>query len=105
MENKSGSRNLALKSKGGEALPLGFGSKDKITNKISIMEESTNKNKRGGARQGAGRKKIEGRVHSVTFRLSERAKQNLAAYAGKLGVSRQEAVNRILEGLDKLARE
>lgn len=105
MENKSGSRNLALKSKGGEALPLGFGSKDKITNKISIMEENTNKSKRGGARQGAGRKKIEGRVHSVTFRLSERAKQNLAAYAGKLGVSRQEAVNRILEGLDKLDRE
>lgn len=103
MENKSGSRNLALKSKGGETLPLGFGSKDKITNKISIMEENTNK--RGGARQGAGRKKIEGRVHAVTFRLSERAKQNLAAYAGKLGISQQEAANRILEGLDKLDRE
>lgn len=61
------------------------------------MEE--NRQKRGGARPGAGRKKIEGRDIAVTFRISATAKQRLTDYAARNGISMQEAVNRILEDL------
>lgn len=61
------------------------------------MEE--NKPKRGGARPGAGRKKIEGRDIAVTFRISSLAKQRLTDYAQRHGISLQEAVNRMFESL------
>lgn len=61
------------------------------------MEE--NKPKRGGARPGAGRKKIVGRDIAVTFRISALAKERLADYAQQHGISLQEAVNRIFEGI------
>lgn len=61
------------------------------------MEE--NKPKRGGARPGAGRKKIAGRDIAVTFRISALAKERLADYAQQHGISLQEAVNRISESI------
>lgn len=62
------------------------------------MEEP--KNKRGGARQGAGRKKIEGRDVAVAYRISATAKEKLAAWAASRGISVQEAVNRLFEALE-----
>lgn len=98
LEIKSGCRNHALKSKGGETLPLGFGFRHKNNQNIQTMEENEKK-KRGGARRGAGRKKLEGREHAITLRLSHAAKRNLEAYAEAHGISQQEAANRILEAL------
>ena len=64
------------------------------------MEQQNNlKKTRGGSRAGAGRKKIEGRDISVTYRISAEARDRLKAYADSLGVSVQEAVNRIFEAL------
>lgn len=57
------------------------------------------KTNRGGARAGAGRKRIEGRNIAATFRISQLAKDNLARYADAHGISAQEALNRLLEAL------
>ena len=62
------------------------------------MEENTNK--RGGARPGAGRKKIDGRIYAITFRLSNLAKKNLENYARENGLSQQGAINKILEAIN-----
>lgn len=62
------------------------------------MEEQPKK--RGCARPGAGRKKKEGRDSPVTFRISTLAKERLIAFAETRGISQQEAVNRIFEGLE-----
>ena len=64
------------------------------------MEQQNNPKKtRGGRREGAGRKKIEGRDIAVAYRISAEARDKLKAYAEKHGVSIQEAVNRIFEAL------
>lgn len=64
------------------------------------MEQQSNlKKTRGGRREGAGRKKIEGRDIAVAYRISAEARDRLKAYADGLGVSVQEAVNRIFENL------
>ncbi|MCM1517566.1 MAG: hypothetical protein NC117_02880 [Pseudoflavonifractor sp.] len=64
------------------------------------MEQQNNTGKsHGGRREGAGRKKIDGRDIAVSYRISAEARDRLRAYADALGVSVQEAVNRIFEAL------
>lgn len=53
----------------------------------------------GGAREGAGRKRVEGRDVAVSARVSLKAKANLDAWSAALGIPRQEVINRLLEGL------
>lgn len=53
----------------------------------------------GGARKGAGRKRVQGREVAVSARVSLRAKANLEAWAAARGIPQQEAINRLLEGL------
>lgn len=62
------------------------------------MNDETKK-QRGGARPGAGRKRIAGRDHTITLRVSDLAKHNLQSYASAHGISQQEAANRILEAI------
>ncbi|MBD5289780.1 MAG: hypothetical protein HDS26_03750 [Bacteroides sp.] len=57
------------------------------------------KRQRGGARRGAGRKKIADRECKVAFGISARAKANLERYAQENDVSLNEAAVRIFEGL------
>lgn len=52
----------------------------------------------GGSRIGAGRKKC-GRNVSVSYRISEKAQENLSEYAQRRGISISCAVCEILEGL------
>lgn len=59
------------------------------------MEETK---KRGGFREGSGRKRL-GRNISVAYRISERAKEKIAEYAEKRGVSISEAVSEVFENL------
>ena len=59
------------------------------------MEETK---KRGGFREGSGRKKL-GRNVSVAYRISEKAKEKIANYADKRGVSISEAVSEVFENL------
>lgn len=59
------------------------------------MEETK---KRGGFREGSGRKK-SGRNVSVAYRISEKAKEKIADYADKRGVSISEAVSEVFENL------
>jgi hypothetical protein len=65
-----------------------------------IMETEIKKSTRGGAREGAGRKKKHSDYVAVTLRLSALAKAKLQAYARSNGISAQEAARRILESLD-----
>ena len=59
------------------------------------MEETK---KRGGFREGSGRKRL-GRNVSVAYRISEKAKEKIADYAEKRGISISEAVSEIFENL------
>ena len=59
------------------------------------MEEAK---KRGGFREGSGRKRL-GRNVSVAYRISEMAKEKIAEYAEKRGVSISEAVSEVFENL------
>lgn len=63
------------------------------------MQEEIKSN-RGGARQGAGRKRGENsRNIRVSFMLSPLADANLRATAEAQGASRNDVVNRLLESL------
>lgn len=53
----------------------------------------------GGARTGAGRKRIAGRDCPVAYRISEKAKENIKRYAEERGLSLSAAVVQIFEGL------
>lgn len=57
------------------------------------------KENRGGAREGAGRKKVEDRECKIAFGISAKAKANLVAYAEAHDLSLREAANEIFEGL------
>jgi hypothetical protein len=64
------------------------------------METEIKKSTRGGAREGAGRKKKHSDYVAVTLRLSTLAKAKLSAYAEANGISSQEAARRLFESLD-----
>ncbi len=64
-----------------------------------MEQQNEPKKAHGGRREGAGRKKIEGRDISVAYRISAEARDRLKAYAERSGISIQEAVNRIFESL------
>ena len=53
----------------------------------------------GGARAGAGRKRVPDRECMVAFGISARAKANLLAWAKARGLSQREAANAIFEAL------
>jgi hypothetical protein len=59
------------------------------------MEETK---KRGGFREGSGRKKL-GRNVSVAYRISEKAREKISEYAERRGISISEAVSEIFENL------
>lgn len=99
LENQSKSRNYHLISKKRRrgkrpASPLGFRSA-----KIRKDMETEKNNGWGGARKGAGRKKVQGRDVAISARVSLKAKANLEAWAAAQGIPQQEAINRLLEGL------
>lgn len=64
------------------------------------MEEQNEKKGWGGARKGAGRKRIPDRDCRVAFGLSVEAKRRLACWANVRGISLQEAANRIFMQLE-----
>ena len=62
--------------------------------------EETKKPKRGGARAGAGRKRMEnGRNVRASFMLSTKAAEALERLAAEQGTSRNDAINNLLESL------
>lgn len=61
--------------------------------------ETEKNNGWGGARRGAGRKKVAGRDVAISARVTLKAKANLEAWASAHGIPQQEAINRLLEGL------
>lgn len=66
------------------------------------MEEQNEikKNGRGGRREGAGRKaKGEAKRATLSFRVSDKAVQNLKSYAERMGKTRNDVINELLEGL------
>lgn len=66
------------------------------------MEEQNEikKNGRGGRREGAGRKaKGEAKRDTLSFRVSDKAVQNLKEYAERMGKTRNDVINELLEGL------
>lgn len=63
-----------------------------------MMEEKKTE-RRGGAREGAGRKKTADRECKIGFGISVKAKANLDAYAAAHGLSLREAANKIFEEL------
>jgi hypothetical protein len=64
------------------------------------MQPEIKKSNRGGARVGAGRKKVHDDYVAITLRISPVAKTKLDTYAQNNGISVQEAARRILEALD-----
>lgn len=74
---------------------------DSPTTPTTPTPAAPEKPRRGGARPGAGRKKrgAEGCTERVSFLLTPRADAALRALAAAQGVSRNEAVNRLLEAL------
>ncbi len=64
------------------------------------MEEQNEKKGWGGARKGAGRKRIPDRDCRVAFGLSVEAKRRLARWAKVRGISMQEAANLIFMQLE-----
>ena len=76
----------------------GYGAK---VNKIMETEnKDVNKSGRGGRRVGAGRKpKGNAKRVTVGFVVSELAAQNLNAYAERMGKTRNDVINELLEGL------
>ena len=65
------------------------------------MENKTEKKSgRGGRRVGAGRKpKGEAKRVTLGFVVSETASNNLKAYAARMGKTRNDVINELLEGL------
>lgn len=62
--------------------------------------EETKKPKHGGARVGAGRKRMEnGRNVRASFMLSTKAAEALERLATEQGTSRNDAINNLLERL------
>lgn len=61
--------------------------------------ENEKRDGRGGARQGAGRKKVADRECRIAFGVSQRAKAGLEAYAAQRGLSLREAANELFEAL------
>lgn len=57
------------------------------------------KERRGGSRDGAGRKKVADRDCKIAFGISAKAKENLEAYAHSRELSLREAANEIFENL------
>jgi hypothetical protein len=76
----------------------GYGAK---VNKIMETEnKDANKSGRGGRRVGAGRKpKGEAKRVTLGFVVSETASNNLKAYAERMGKTRNDVINDLLEGL------
>lgn len=76
----------------------GYGAK---VNKIMETENKTeNKSGRGGRRVGAGRKpKGEAKRVTLGFVVSETAANNLKAYSERVGKTRNDVINELLEGL------
>lgn len=76
----------------------GYGAK---VNKIMETEnKDANKNGHGGRRVGAGRKpKGEAKRVTLGFVVSETASNNLKAYAERMGKTRNDVINELLEGL------
>jgi hypothetical protein len=64
------------------------------------MQSEIKKSNRGGARVGAGRKRVHDSYVAITLRISPRAKDNLDAYAKANGISAQEAARRLFEALE-----
>ena len=64
------------------------------------MEEQNERKGWGGARKGAGRKRIPDRDCKVAFGLSVEAKRRLVSWADARGLSLQEAANRIFSRLE-----
>lgn len=62
--------------------------------------ENEVKKSRGGARPGAGRKKVDRRDKAIATRVSFEAYDKLATFAESRGISMTAALNLILEGLD-----
>lgn len=56
-------------------------------------------NGHGGARAGAGRKKVAGRDCALGVKISFKARENLGRYCEEAEVSLSEALNDILESL------
>lgn len=63
------------------------------------MKTDSEKQRRGGARPGAGRPAVADRECRIAFGVSQRAKANLQAWATAHGLSLREAANAIFEQL------
>ncbi|MDE6477362.1 MAG: hypothetical protein K2L48_04220 [Mycoplasmoidaceae bacterium] len=63
--------------------------------------ETTDKKQRGGARQGAGRKKIgeEQRSHTITCRITPKAMAALETMSKAKGLSKNSFINDWLESM------
>lgn len=102
MENKNSVRNRYLIPKGWTVQrPPQLGGYGAKVNKIMETENKTeNKSGRGGRRVGAGRKpKGEAKRIALGFVVSETASNNLKAYAERMGKTRNDVINELLEGL------
>lgn len=67
---------------------------------METQNKDEKKNGHGGRRVGAGRKpKDDAKKNVVGFRVSNLAVQNLKAYAEKVGKTRNDVINELLEGL------
>lgn len=65
---------------------------------ISIKVEKIEK--RGGKREGAGRKPMENpRNIRVSYKISQKAMEGLSKYAEQNGTSKNDALNQLLESL------
>lgn len=66
---------------------------------METENKDVNKNGHGGRRVGAGRKpKGDAKKNVVGFRVSDTAVQNLNAYAERMGKTRDDVINELLEG-------
>ena len=102
MESKSSVRNRYLIPKGWTMQrPPHLGGYGAKVNKIMEMENKTEKKSgRDGRRVGAGRKpKGEAKRITLGFVVSETASNNLKAYAERMGKTRNDVINELLEGL------
>ena len=67
---------------------------------METENKTENKSGRGGRRVGAGRKpKGEAKRVTLGFVVSEMASNNLKAYAERMGKTRNDVINELLEGL------
>lgn len=67
---------------------------------METENKDANKSGRGGRRVGAGRKpKGEAKRVTIGFVVSETVSNNLKAYAERIGKTRNDVINELLEGL------